>query len=165
MNNARRRSSTTNRARTVSDINEIAAAELARRLRTLSTAELITLAQGVKPAAQASQRPTQHESGPRAVVRPLRPSSRPGAYSQRGAITERPTLTLADAVLLAVETSPHPLTSTEIVEEVMKLRPDSHSASIRSEISRLVSNRRLHRSEQDAGSTVALIRPMQVATR
>lgn len=122
----------------MTNINDVIANELVRRVRKLSTDELLALAKnGV------------------AEKRSTRPSSRSGVH--RLALPsvggERPSLTIAEAILKATASAKKALSTGEIVAETVRLRPDAQEATIRAEISKLTSTGVLLRHGPRIGGT------------
>lgn len=111
------------------DIKALLEAELAQRIHDLSTDQILTLlGQSEAPPGIDTPRPPSLSS---------RPSSRSGTYA-------RPTL--ADAVYMAVSTSPQPLTVADAVAAVLQILPDAHKPSIHAAISNAIKSGKLRRN-------------------
>lgn len=127
----------------MTNINDVIANELVRRVRKLSTDELLALAKN----STAERRKATSRSG---VHRLALPSVGSG---------ERPSLTIAEAILKVAGKASKAMSTGEIVTETVRLRPDAQEATIRAEISKLTANGVLLRQGPRIGGTYQVSGP------
>lgn len=124
--------------------NDIVANELARRVRKLSTADLLAIAKN--DAATVRKPRAASKSGTHRLNLPARMS----VVAPEG---ERPVVTIAEAIMKAASKARKPMSTGDIVSGAMEIRKDAQEATIRAEISKLTSNGYLLRQGPRVGGT------------
>ena len=119
-------------------IKDLAAAELQRRLESLSTDDLLRM---LETHTRAHVRRRASRSGEHRVERRSEPPPAPAVHRPSSPPTG--TLTVGEAVRRAVVDARTPLLSGEIVEAAQALRPGTGEPTIRAEISRMAAAGRL----------------------
>lgn len=124
----------------MTNLNDVIANELVRRVRKMSTEDLLKMA---KNGVAASRKPMRaaSKSGTHRIELPVKP-----------VVTAE--VTIAEAVMQAVtEAKGAKLTTADMVAGAQLIRPDAQEATIRAEISKLTSGGLLHRHGPRVGGT------------
>lgn len=128
-------------------LRNLAAAELQRRLETMSTEELLRML-GQHTRRRATSRSGEHRiERASEIPAPRRRSSAPPPMGPSRASEAPPSgtiMTVREAVLRAIRDARAPLTSGEIVAAAAELRPGTAEPTIRAEISRMNAAGELH---------------------
>ena len=125
----------------MTNINDVIANELVRRVRKMGTEELLALAAAKNKAAT------------------VRKASRSGAHRIELPSVPPGVVTIADAVMRVAGGSSKALSTAEIVAGVKGLRPDAQEPTVRAEISKQLTGGQLSRTGPRVGGSYSANRP------
>lgn len=121
-------------------LNDVIASELQRRVRKLSTPELMALVKDVPVKRKASQSGT-HRLGVLPAPEAIEEEAPPSGHM----------LTIAEAIKKVAADAKRPLSSSDLVVGTQALRPDAQEPTIRAGISKLASSGELIHSGPRVG--------------